>query len=266
MRLKIRNIRSIAALSGILLVAVASLPFGILQAQNAANTTITLSVPAFLKDAFTDQVLGPFETANPGVKVEVVENDTNVPDATQGVAAHLQAMQSFVSTGDVIYVSSNDVSVEATRGGYYLDLAPLVSQDKTLNPDDFYPPIWQSFQWDKGIWALPSAANLYVLSYSPAAFDKANLPYPSDKWTIDDIVNAANKLTVKDPTGKVTAPAIATFGGYGLQALLRSLLGSGLYDDSVVPNTAKIDSPATEKLLTDWYQLSSNGEVAGGGG
>src|SRR5260221_4477531 len=135
------RMRSMAALAGILLLAVASLPLRILQAQNNAAVTITLSVPAFLKDAFTDQVLGPFESANPGVRVEVVENDTNVPDATQGVAAHLQAMQSFVSTGDVLYVSSNDISVEGTRGGYYLDMAPLVSQDKTLNTDDFYPPI-----------------------------------------------------------------------------------------------------------------------------
>src|SRR5579859_4512934 len=263
MRLKIK---SLAALTGIFLLTAAALPLNILRAQNNASVTITVSVPAFLKDAFTDQVLGPFESANPGVKVEVVENDTNVPDATQGVAAHLQAMQSFVSTGDVLFISSSDVSVEATRGGYYLDLAPLVSQDKTLNSDDFYPPMWQSFQWDKGIWALPTAANLYVLSYSPAAFDKANVPYPSDKWTLDDLVNAANKLTVKDPGGNVTTPAIATFGGYSLQALFRSLLGTGLYDDSVVPNTAKIDTPATEALLSAWYQLTTNGEVAGGGG
>jgi ABC-type glycerol-3-phosphate transport system substrate-binding protein len=255
----------LAFLAVIVLVGMA-LPIATLQAQNSSGITITLAVSAFEKGAFSDKLIGDFEAANPAIKVQLVDQQGRIPDATQGLDAHLAAVQTYVSSADVLAVSSNTISVEATRAGYFLNLEPLVSEDKTINTEDFYPAIWQSFQWDKGIWALPTAANVYVLTYKPAAFQAAGLPEPTEKWTLDDLVNATEKLAQKDSTGAVTQHGMDIQGGGGLSTLMlfRSLLGNGLYDDSTVPSTPKLDQPAVTALVDAWSKLVADGVVGNG--
>jgi len=151
-------------------------------------------------------------------------------------------------------------SAEATRAGYYLDLMPLANEDKTLNPDDFFPSIWQSFQWDNGLWAMPFSADAFVLSYNPDAFDRAGIAYPNDKWTIDDLSDAVRKLAVKGADGKVTTPGIDVTPGI-LPYLLRGMLNESLFDSTTIPNTPKFATPETAALLDAWYKLDTEGLV-----
>jgi multiple sugar transport system substrate-binding protein len=44
--------------------------------------------------------------------------------------------------------------------------------------------------------------------YNKDMFDKAHVAYPTTKWTYQDFLNAARKLTLKDSSGKVTQWAI----------------------------------------------------------
>src|SRR5260221_6779478 len=108
---------------------------------------------------------------------------------------------------------------------------------------------------------MPTAANLYVLSYKPSAFDKAGLAYPSDGWTLDDLINAVNKLAEKDASGNVTKHGIGVFSTYSTAVLFRSLLGAGLYDDSTVPSTPRIDTPSVEALADAWNKIYTDGLV-----
>src|SRR5258708_28561347 len=247
----------------IMLVGVA-LPLHTLQAQN--TIPITLAVSAFAKEACSEKLGGDFEAVKPGVKVRLVDAQGRIPDVSQGLEAQLTAVQAFASSADVVSISSNTISVEATRAGYFLNLEPLVSEDKTINTDDFFPAIWQSYQWDKGIWALPTAANVYVLTYKPAAFQKVGLPEPTEKWTLDDLVNAINKLAERDASGAVTKHGMDIQGGGGFSTLMlfRSLVGSGFYDGSRIPNTPKLDRPAVTALVDAWSKMVADG-VGGNG-
>ncbi len=260
MRLRIRPLILLGAL---FLLAVASFPLKTLQAQD--NTvTVTLGVPSITADNYSDQLLSDFATAHPGITVKIVKTDVAIPNPNAGLDAYFTALQSFVNAADVLYIDPrrSPVAPVATNAGYFLDLTPLVNGDKSLNVDDFYPTVWQSFQWDKGIWALPTSTDAQILSYDAAAFDKAGIAYPSDKWTLDDLVNAINKLTVKDSSGKVTTAGLGITGGD--TALFRSLLGEGLYDANSVPNLPKIDTDKTEALLTTWLQLQKDGLIGTG--
>src|SRR5258708_4523114 len=131
------------------------------------GVTLLLSVPTFGSDLFTPKLLGDFESTHPGIKIQLVKPVAEIPQPALGLDKHFEAVEKYASSGDVLYVASGDMSAEATRAGYFLDLAPLANEDKSLNADDFYPTIWQSFQWDKGIWAMPFGADAYVLTYSP---------------------------------------------------------------------------------------------------
>ncbi|MEP7286797.1 MAG: hypothetical protein ABI947_13635, partial [Chloroflexota bacterium] len=252
--------RSFFMMLALLVLTVGAIPLSTLQAQNS-TVTISVAVPTFNKDAFTDKLISDFESANPGIKLNIVANDASIPAAASGLSSHFDELGKYAAAADVLYVDSSKMSVEATRAGYFLDLAPLVNEDKTLQPDGFFPSIWQSYQWNRGIWALPVAANVYLMSYKPSAFDKVGLAYPSDQWTIDDIVTAVNKLAEKDSSGKVTAPGIDMFSNFSTATLFRSLLSEGLYDSSTLPNTPKLDTPAAEALVDAWAALDKDGYI-----
>src|SRR5579864_8380252 len=130
------------------------------QSNTSNNVVITLAIPSFLKDTITDQVLAQFETANPGITVQIVTGDVlGAPSPANDIAGHLDAVQKLVSEADVVLTLGNGlITPEATRAGYYLNLQPLVDADSTLNQADFVPQLFRAFQWDQGTWALPLSA------------------------------------------------------------------------------------------------------------
>ncbi|MEP7289049.1 MAG: hypothetical protein ABI947_25115 [Chloroflexota bacterium] len=249
------RIKHFLMMTFIVILAASALPQAILRAQDSTTVTLTLAVSDFMRDAITDKLIADFEAAHPNIKVSVKSADPSMPSVTGGVDKYLSALHDYASAGDVLDMNSRTLNWAGTQAGYFLDLAPLTQSDPTLNSDDFYPAMWQSFQWDKGIWALPTSAQIVLLSYDPAAFDRTGVAYPNDKWTLDDLDAAIRKLAVTDPSGKITSPGMDI--GFADNSLLRALLGEGVYDSSVLPNTPALDKPATAKLLTTWAKLDA---------
>lgn len=256
--------RSLLVWTSILMLVVGIVPMAAAQAQDS-RTVIQMSVPQFMKQIITDQLISDFETANPTIKVNVLANDSNTGSAAAGVSTMLTAAQAYASVADVLFVDNSNLNVQSTRAGYYLDMSPLTSSDTSLNVDDFIPGVWQSFQWDNGIWALPVSTDVIILTYNPAAFDAIGLAYPNERWTIDDLDNAARKLAVVDSTGAVTTTGLAVSNN-NLEWLFRSLLGKGFYDASVTPNTPVLNDPTLQTMLTTWATLVKDGMVSNQGG
>jgi ABC-type glycerol-3-phosphate transport system substrate-binding protein len=237
------------------------LPPPALRAQDN-SIIVTVAMPTFVAGRITDQVIADFEAENPGVKVKIVEDSTSLPDPALALDEYYTTLEKYVSLADVLLVDANRIQPEATLAGYYLDLAPLVAEDTALNPDDFFPAAWQSFQWDKGIWALPYGMDTFVLTYDPKAFDDLGLAYPSAQWTLDDLINAAKTLVQRDSAGKVTRAGLDLFSGQADAYLFRSLLGESLFDTSVVPYAPKLVNPTVESILTTWQELETDGTIA----
>lgn len=256
--------RSLLLLTTLFVLVVGIVPMAAAQAQDS-KTVIQLSVPQFLKQTINDQLIADFESANPTIKVNVLANDSNTGSAASGVDALLTASQAYASTADVLFVDNSNLSVQATRAGYYLDMTPLTSSDTSLNADDFIPGVWQSFQWDNGIWALPVSTDVIILTYNPAEFDKIGLAYPNERWTIDDLDNAARKLAVVDSSGAVTTAGLAV-SNFNVQWLFRSLLGKGFYDASTTPNAPLLNDPTLQQLLTTWAALENDKMISSQGG
>ena len=232
----------------------------------AQSTVLTLAVPSTNRQVLSSEVIANFQEANPGLSLNVVINDAVIPSPTKGLGPHLDATQKYVSSADVVIVDSSHITTEGTLAGYFLDLSPLIAADSQMNIPDFYPPLWRSFQWDGGTWGLPVSADAYMLSYLPSAFDNAQIPYPSENWTIDDLVNAVRKLAVKDGSGQVILPGIDIPGDIEKAFLFRSLLGANLVEDTVTPNTPRLSDPNAEKLLDAWAKLQSEGFIGSGNG
>ncbi len=228
-----------------------------LAAQDNA-VTITLTVPDFMEDVITEEMLADFEAQNPGIKVQVVDGAFGLTPPTDNVDAHLSEMAEYAASADVLYTSSNTLTREATTAGYLLDLSPLTNADSTLNADDFIPQAWQSVQWDRGVWALPVSVNVLLMVYNPAAFDRASIPYPNESWTLADFADAARRLTETQDDGTVKT-GYFDFGNGDF--LFRSLLGTSLYDPTTAPAQPDLDNPAVAELLNTLTELNAEGVI-----
>jgi ABC-type glycerol-3-phosphate transport system substrate-binding protein len=77
-----------------------------------------------------------------------------------------------------------------------LDLQPLFDADPAFSIDDYPAPLLAPFRQESGLYGLPHDVTFRVLSYNKEAFDAAGLSYPTADWTMDDLLNAAQKLTI----------------------------------------------------------------------
>src|SRR5262249_45297142 len=70
--------------------------------------------------------------------------------------------------------------------------------------NDFYAAPMQIVKGTKSeLWGMPVRVNTETLFVWKPAFDEAKLPYPSDSWTYQNLVEIAPKLMKKDASGKV---------------------------------------------------------------
>jgi ABC-type glycerol-3-phosphate transport system substrate-binding protein len=257
---------TLAAVAAILVLTQVAAP----QTASAQTPTITLSLPGQYVDFVTDDTLAAFE-AQYGVNVHIVAESGGMIAINMGgggnadITAQLEAAQELASTADVVYVDQASMTPIETQAGYFLNLAPLANSDPALNINDFYPAVWQSFQWDQGLWALPIAADAIMVTYDPIRFDAAGVAYPHDGWTIDDFANAARTLTTYNADGTVLTPGIsATSPGSTLPYLVRALTGTGFYDDTVVPNTPTFSDPNLTYILDTLRDLLDEGVITTG--
>ncbi len=237
---------------------------GLPAAAQDSGTVISLAVPDFVKEAFSAEILAEFEAQHPGVRVNLVSSTLAgaASSAYADIDAHLEDLQDYVSSADVVLVDNDNLSLEGTRAGLFMDLSPLANADPTLNTEDFLPQAWQSFQWDRGIWALPAAVDVVLLLYNPAAFDEAGIAYPDPNWSLDELVNAVRALTKTNAEGEIE-PGFFDYGTSGY--LVRSLVGAALTDATAVETTPDFSSPELERILTAWQELSDEGAVGGFG-
>lgn len=221
------------------------LPFASLAAQE--QPTISIAISSFLKNNFDESIFDDFEAAN---SVQVYVNYVDPPflnSSSDDINEYLDNIAEYAAAADVLAVSQEQLSLFATRAGYFLDISPLTSADASLNAEDYFPAAWNSVQWDNGVWALPISLDATMLIYDPAAFDEAGLTYPDASWTLSDLLNAARELTQYDANGEVSAAGFSSFGSTA--ALLRALYGQNFHDESGNPRFA---DPALEALLTEW--------------
>jgi ABC-type glycerol-3-phosphate transport system substrate-binding protein len=245
----------------VVLIALLAAPVSMITAQDNA-VTITLSLPQFIETIITPELLAQFEQENPGIHVQTVAGGFPAfPSPVEDVDKHFTEVEKYVSAADVTFISSSNLSTEATQAGYFLDLTPLTSADTSLNIDDFFPDVWRSVTWDGKVWMMPVSTDVITLLYTKEAFDKAGLAYPNAAWTLDDLDNAARALAEKDNNDVVTKPGLALVGDYtGL--LLQSLSGETLYDTSVVPNAPSFSKPMLEPLMDTLATMEKDGVLS----
>lgn len=212
---------------------------------------VSVFVPVWGKDLYNTEFFRSFRAIHPDVDVVVKVDDwgvvfNSIPNSFD-LQSHLTTTHNLASQSDVIYADDTTLSVESSRAGDWLNLAPLANADPEFRADTFLPAVWRAFQWDNGVWAIPHTFRIIVLGYNQAAFDAAGLSYPNADWTIDDFVKATVALTQRDANGKVTR-----LGFYDNPVFLRSLLGRNYWEITVNGLESHLSDPDLANILDVW--------------
>jgi multiple sugar transport system substrate-binding protein len=203
-----------------------------------------------------------FEAKYPGVKVQL----ESVP---QDYGTKLLAEVASGTAPDVFQVGDGQPSDWAGQG----ILEPLddyISGKIGNNPLDmsvFYPAVAAIGKVNGHQYLLTKDTSPLILHYNKTLFDAAKVDYPTDKWTWDDLLAAAQKLTVT-AGGKITQWGIELPDGWGDPSWTRGIAplvyqnGGALLSPDGKTTTGFLNSDATVAALQWYFDLFSKYKVA----
>jgi multiple sugar transport system substrate-binding protein len=150
-----------------------------------------------------------FETANPGVKVEIVQTPW---------AEYAQKLTTAIAGGAWPDVATVDIST----GGVnltHIDQGLVVNTDQYLTKDevdDLYPVAKEAYSYNGKLYGFPTSLTVHAMMCNLDIFTAAGVEPPKDgKWTYDEFVQKMQALNGKTYEGrKVVAFSTYLLKGY----------------------------------------------------
>lgn len=194
-----------------------------------------------------EKIIKEFQKQNPNINVEI--NWTDWGSHYEKLKAELAA-----GGGPTVYLLDS-VYIQGYAGrGVLEDLSSRIkifSKDKYSGLDAVKDPKGKT-------WAVPQGIQIQVLYYNKDMFDKAGVKYPTANWTLDDMVEAAKKLTITDEDGKIIQWGLCfpNHIRWGWYSLIR-MFGGDLMDKTRTKSTVKSDpqvKAALQFMYDTWYK------------
>lgn len=127
-----------------------------------------------------------------GVQVKNIQSGNYDTDLPTRIAAR--------NAPDIFYVADWRLAGFASKG-VLLNLDPYLAKDPTFKRSDYTPQSLEGLTYKGHLYGLPRGFSASVLYYNKDIFDQMHVAYPSAKWTMTDLLDAAKKLTTKDHWG-----------------------------------------------------------------
>jgi multiple sugar transport system substrate-binding protein len=137
-------------------------------------------------------IVDDFEKQHPDISVTVDVSDWN---------SYWDKLQTLFAGGTPpdIFAMDGPLYPDWQSRGVLLNLQPYIDASPGLL-DGLYAGPLETYKRADGYFGLPRDFQTIVLFYNKDMFDAAGVPYPTDDWTIQDLQDAAKKLT-KDVDG-----------------------------------------------------------------
>jgi ABC-type glycerol-3-phosphate transport system substrate-binding protein len=234
-------------------------------------TTIRFAVPPELEQiADYEAAAQAFMAANPHIRVEIVPlTDPSPADLLAYDGAAFPVTEAMLASGQIA------------------DLTDYIYSDPDFAPADFYEQIWQGGEWHGRTWFLPYAAEMPVLFYDKAAYQYAQYPEPSLRWTwtelLRDMVITARPYVADRPSWGFLDPghdALFSFA-YSWENDCRELVAirceqpltetavtaafvwyAGMVGEpGQMPNLVEIPAHERENLLINWQSANRHAVI-----
>ncbi|NLG24036.1 MAG: sugar ABC transporter substrate-binding protein, partial [Clostridiales bacterium] len=224
-------------------------------AATAAEAPVTLKYTMWdvsLKELEETQIIGPFEAANPDIKIDFQ------PIPWDEYWKKVQVTIAADDPYDVFYMSVAYVW-EFAHKGMTMDLEPLYEKVVAERGVDYlYPKMLDILRYPNAsghLYEIPYAWVGSLLFYNKTMFDEAGLSYPNDEWTFDDMWAAAEQLTSGEGPGKKYGFHV-TNGSDFVDAYINAAGGYVLNDDM---NKCLINEPEAVAALEELYGKIQSG-------
>lgn len=211
------------------------------------KTKITMALWDEEQNKVMKEMIKAYEAENPDVTVE-----TQLTTWSE-YWTKLEASVTGGDAADIFWV--NVLKAEGyADAGILMDISDIAEE---LNVEENFPEkMAKGYVFDDKTYAIPKDFDTAALFYNKELFDKAGVPYPTEEWTVDDMVAAAEKL--KPAMGEGEYPTAAAFNS-----------GSTTYEATIYANGGYIinedntkmgwDDPKSQEGLQAWYQLLEKG-------
>lgn len=156
-------------------------------------------------------MLEDFEKQNDGIKVDLM----HIP---QNYFQKIHLLFASNTAPDVIFINNLYLPLYA-NAGVLVDLTGY----EEFEYDKYFPKSLEAMKFKGKIYALPRDVSSLVFFYNKDLFKKHGVSYPTKNWTLEDLLNKAQKLTAKDTFGisfeekpLYYLPYMLYYGGWGV--------------------------------------------------
>jgi multiple sugar transport system substrate-binding protein len=147
---------------------------------------------------------------------------------------------------DVFWMHINEAE-KYMSNGKLLNLDSYIAADDSIELSNYYEGIVDIYSYDGSQYALPKDHDTIALLYNKAIFDKYGVAYPTDDWSWDDYVAAAQAITEAGAADGVYGTAMNTNDGQdGWYNLIYDFGGKLISDDN---KTSGMDDPNTIEAM-----------------
>lgn len=200
----------------------------------AEGTTITWAMWGSPEEIATHQtVADAFMEEHPEITVEIYSEPWG--DYFTKIQT-LWASGDSAAVPDVLFLSP---VVNYAEQGVLENLDPFI-EASGYPVEDYWPALLDFATYEGSIYGFPRDIGLEVLYYNKDIFDEAGVDYPTDDWTWDDFLAAAEQLSVVESSGQVTRYALGMEGGK--YQLWMGQNGAAFLDDMYNPSACTMDS------------------------
>lgn len=184
--------------------------------------------------------------------------DINVEIWHEPWADYFTKIQTLWASGDSAEIP--DIAFLSPISNYAADgvLEPLDSfiEESGFDREDFWPGLLEFAMYDEMVYGFPRDIGLEVLYYNKDVFDEAGVEYPTEEWTWDDLLAAAEQLTVVAGNGRVSRYALGMEGGK--YQLWIGQNGGSILDDMANPSRCSLTDPEAMEAVQFFADMMAN--------
>ncbi|MBE0698475.1 MAG: extracellular solute-binding protein [Anaerolineaceae bacterium] len=201
------------------------------------------------------QIIQNFEDQNPNIIVQLE------PVSGRDYYARLLTQLAAKAAPDIMQIGDDAVPSFVLKNAF----VPLDTylKDSNFDASIYLPGLLDPGKINGKQYLLPKDYSPLAVYYNKNLFDAASVPYPADGWTWDDLLAAAQKLTVKDEAGSVTQWGIQLPGPWttGFEYWVAAAGGSLISQDGK-SFTSQMDSPEVAHAVQFYADLYNKYQVA----
>lgn len=188
-----------------------------------------------------NRMLEEFESQNPAIDV------TLSPVASQDeLLAKLTTSFAGGQPPDVFLINFRKYGQFASQG-VLEEVDPYLEDSEVLDPEDFFPVVFDPFRFDgETLTCMPQNISSLIVYYNRDLFEAADLPLPTEGWTWDEFLGAAQGLTDGEVYGLGTDPSLIRIAPFVWSH------GGEVVDDLEDPATLTLDQGRAREAL-EWF-------------